>query len=148
MATTARLVIVDCTTGWSDRVRYYDLFVFEDAIVVTTGSMKGIVTEGGLVAGRAPRTGRRARVRIDDARVHPRRNQTVGELLTGDRAAVVVRAEEIVEARLRRGVVNSRLLLVLRDGARRKFLWLRGHNDHAEVREGLGAVLGDRLRPG
>ena len=147
VASAARLVVVNCTTGWADWFGYHDLFIFEDAIVVTTGSIKGIAAEGGLAAGRAYGTGRRVRVGIDEARIASRRDQTADQVMAGDHLAVAIRGDTIVSAKLRRGIVNSRLLLVLHD-RRRKFLWLRGHNDHLAVRSALFALLGDRLLTG
>jgi hypothetical protein len=95
------LLSARCTTGWLDWM-HGELWLLPDGLLR--------VCDG---------TGRRSR---EDEEPAPPAAEEL-EQLRGHARSVWVRADEIVRASVRSGILTSRLTLLLADGGRRKLLW-------------------------
>jgi hypothetical protein len=105
-----RLVTASCTTGWVDWI-HRELWLCEDGLLLVRLD---------LAATRAHRMG-------PTVTSPPRTRVVADEELGGTWIA----AEEIAGSDGRRGRTSDRLNLELRDGSRRKLLWLKA--DRADV---------------
>jgi hypothetical protein len=131
-----QLVSRSCTSGWSDWV-WGDLWFTPDALVR--------VARGMDETSRATRR-RKQRGGGSTVEAEPHADAPASETELRDRFARAdrnrwVAFNEITQARLRRGIMNSRLTVVMRDGSGVKLLWLK----HDPAYDVLRAVLGERL---
>jgi hypothetical protein len=124
-----RLISRSCTTGWFDWV-WGDLWLTEDALIRLSRGM--------------PETKRAARKRKGGSTVDAVEATTpeaLGGRVSADRMNRQAPLGEFRTAKLRRGVLNDPLSLVLEDGTRIKLLWLKADPAH----DVLAEVLADRL---
>ncbi|MFI7071593.1 hypothetical protein [Micromonospora sediminicola] len=133
MEHTARLITRSCTTGWADWI-HGELWLLPHLLV-------------------------RRRLSLRETRAHAN-GRTVPHPLpavpasTLDLAAVaaahpsnkVLALDDVIGARLHRGVLSDRLALTMRDGGRHKLLWLRVDPAYEVLGPALAESLGDRLR--
>jgi hypothetical protein len=136
---TPRLISRSCTSGWFDWV-WGDLWLTEDALFRVSRGM----AETQRAAGK-----RRGGSTVTDADgTHAMTTEELIERLGGDRRNRHALLGEIQTAKLRRGLLTSRLSLVLRDGTRFKLLWLKADPAFAVLEAVLEDPLGARLKVG
>jgi hypothetical protein len=128
------LISRSCTTGWFDWV-WGDLWLTEDALFRISRGM----TETRQAARR--RKGHGGSTVTDTDAVDAMTPEQLRDLVSADRKNRTVGLEEIRSAKLRRGVLNSRLSLVLHDGTRIKLLWLKDDPAHDVLEERLAEHL-------
>lgn len=125
-----RLVSRSCTTSWSDW-NHGDLYLTAEA----------------LVRVRLPVPTAEGRRLADTVGPTPRYQDLpsiaeAGPLLALDPTNRCIPLADITSARLRRGVLSSRLALSLRDGTHLKLLWLRVDPAYEVLRQELPGSLG------
>jgi hypothetical protein len=125
-----RLLSRSCTTGWLDWV-WGDLWLTDDALYRVSRGM----AETRTAARARPRGG--STVPDSDAMAPEALDEEVLADAKNRRAPLT----EIRSAKLRRGLLNGRLSLVLDDGTRIKLLWLKSDPAH----DILAEVLQDHL---
>jgi hypothetical protein len=128
---TPRLLSRSCTTGWFDWV-WGDLWLTEDALVRLSRGMPETREAA------RQRKGRRGSSTVTDP-IPTMTPEALDARLSEDRRNRRAPLAEIRTAKLRRGLLNGRLSLVLQDGTRIKWLWLKHDPAHD--------VLNDVLRP-
>jgi hypothetical protein len=125
-----RLISRSCTTGWLDWV-WGDLWLTDDALFRVSRGM----TETRRAAGR-----RKGGSTVTDTdAVDAMTLERLRDLVSTDRKNRTAMLGEIRSAKLRRGLLNSRLSLVLHDGTRIKLLWLKEDPAHDVLEDLLGA---------
>jgi hypothetical protein len=111
------LLSVRCTTGWLDWI-HGELWLLPDGLLRVCES-----------------AGRRG---LDDAEPAPRAPEELDQLRAHARS-LWVRADEIVGASVRSGILTSRLTLLLADGGRRKLLWPTSDRAAVVLREAFAS---------
>lgn len=136
-ADAPQLISRSCTSGWFDWV-WGDLWLTEDALIrISRGK-----TESREAARERKRQGGGSTVPNADA-IDAMTPDALNDMVSSDAKNRRAALAEIRTAKLRRGILNGRLSVVLHDGTRIKLLWLK--TDPAY--EILADILGDRLGP-
>jgi hypothetical protein len=130
-----RLISRSCTSGWFDWV-WGDLWLTEDVLVRLSRGM----TETRRAARRRKGQGGGSTV-TEMGAIDAMTPDALNDRLSADRRNRRALLGEIRTAKLHRGVLNSRLSLILHDGTRIKLLWLKDDPAHDILKE----VLEDRL---
>ena len=131
------LISASCTTGWFDWI-HGELWLCPDGILRRALGLRTTLLHG-LPRGRLGRT-------VEVPR--PTRVFAAGEI-----AAIVgsggrnrwIDWDEIQHATLKLGIVDHSLHVVLADGRRAKFLWLKSDEGFDELEEALSMSLGARF---
>ena len=105
------LVTASCTTGWFDWI-HRELWLCDDGLLLVRLDL-----EATRAHERGPTVGATLRRR-------PVRDEELAEADAAGKQLNWIPAEEIVAASGRRGRMSDRLSLELRDGAKRKLLWM------------------------
>jgi hypothetical protein len=114
----ARLVTASCTTGWFDWI-HRELWLCDDGLLLVRLDLK---------ATRAHEKGPTVSATL---RRRPVRDNELTEAETAGKQLVWIPAGEIVGASGHRGRMADRLTFDLRDGTRRKLLWM--NVDRADI---------------
>lgn len=131
MDTPAELVSGGVTTGWANWA-HGELWLMPDGIMRVSSGLGETMRHG-----------------LDTQR---RRSTTFSEAelnrIAGKPGNTLIRREDIEAASLRRGLLNGRLRLQLRDGRAIKLLWLRRDGVDRKIQPLLEEWLGSHLRSG
>jgi hypothetical protein len=121
-----RLVTASCTTGWLDWI-HRELWLCDDGLLLVRLDLKATRAHG-----KGPTVSTTLRRR-------PVRDAELTEARTAGKQLVWIPADEIVAAGGRRGRMAHRLSLDLRDGPRRKLLWMNVDRADAPLMAALNA---------
>ena len=129
--------------------RYRELFVFADRLVlVRTGLWETwaphFAMEAGLVGMLVYQLGAKSRAVKDEQR----RRQSPDQLLAGDPKSVQLMVRDVVDARLKYGLLEAKLKLSMVDGTIREFAWMKSANKYDQVLGILQVAFGTKLIDG
>lgn len=147
MAAVAEPGLLGVIGNVSTMRRMLDVFVYPDGIVVAKGSATGALLRGGGgalgLAGR--QAGWAAAKAMDTARFAREAASGRQALLQLDPVNRWIASNDVVQGRLTKHRLGSRLVLTYRGGHSDKFEWKRTYNNHEAVADLLRAALGAKL---
>ena len=134
------LISRSCTSGWFDWT-WGDLWLTEDALVrVTRGR-----DEARRAAVEYKQQGGGSTVGPNPGAEFVPGPAELRDRVAGSERNRWIELGEIRQARLRRGIKNGRLAVVMRDGSRVKLLWLKDDPAHDVLHTVLVERLGEKL---
>ncbi|MFC4068852.1 hypothetical protein [Actinoplanes subglobosus] len=133
MTETAQLISRSCTTGWADWI-HGELWLLPRHLVRRRLSLRA------TLANKNERTVPMVLLEV------PASSLSQQDIVSAHPTNKVLPLDEVVEARLHRGILSDRLALTMRDGSRHKLLWLRIDPAHEILGSALGHSLGSLLQ--
>ena len=143
------LALVPSTSpGWHRPFTHHDLAILDGRIAVVKTTLRGALNE---MKGDRQVLGRAHGFSEVDTRMARHSESRVSAALAGADAAtagdaLILRATDIADARLSKGLVCCKLRVRLNDGRRLKWLWLPRYGSYEEVGRALRQSLGQRVR--
>jgi hypothetical protein len=128
------LIAASCTTGWFDWI-HGELWLCPGGLLRRSVGLWATVRHGDM----------RGAKRTVDTQNRPTRSfapDEVRRIVESDRRNRWIKWEDISHATLKGGLVDHSLHLELKDGSRRKFLWLRMDGGSDMLRAALSRALG------